>query len=675
DECPAGERPLLGGGCQRVVPLAADCPAAPFADVPKSDGQVVYVDALSPCTEGCGAQAAPFSKIGAAVAAVAAGGYVLVQPGAYAEGIVIDKPVHLLGACAATVVLSGEVPVPGQEGEAAGIVVKDTTDVAIAGISVQSKGSGLVIAGSNKVSLSGMDVSGAAKVGVRVNGSEVEATGLWIHDTGTPDSPKGEGRGIDVTGKSTVSFTAVVVDKATDAGVAAAGAVLKLSDCVVRDTRWGEPGDRGIGIRVDAGCAGEMRGVVLERNRTIGLRISGPSSTVQVEGCLVRETLVDSEGVSSSGVQVSGGGEATLVKTVMAENAGDGFLMAEEGTSVMLDSCIVRDGKAEVSGFYGRGIEVMGAGELELVGGLVSGNLNYGLLASGAGTNVRILGSVLADTHANPGEPAVAIGVSVWFGAEVQVSLSVVEENGTGNLAALDPGSQLDVCQVSARNGLAFVDPEGLRGAGIDVSGEGSATVSDSLLENNQGMGVWVHDDGSSVLLDGSVVRGTLAAVAEGTGFGLSASGGAGAHVVASLLVGNSNAGVLATEAGTELVVESSTVRDTVPAVAEGVGRGLELNKGAKVSLSSSLVEGSTEVGVGVLDGGGDLSVDGCIIRDTLDGPLTKEGRGIDVGSGGKATISDSLVEGSVGTGVNVSQEGTELWLINSVVRGTVQGG
>ena len=53
DHCPFGERPVLGGGCQRVVPLEADCPPGTFPEAPEGAADPVYVLASSDCAENC----------------------------------------------------------------------------------------------------------------------------------------------------------------------------------------------------------------------------------------------------------------------------------------------------------------------------------------------------------------------------------------------------------------------------------------------------------------------------------------------------------------------------------------------------------------------------------------------------------------------------------------------
>ncbi len=53
-ECGYGERPLLGGGCERVVTLHDGCPAGPFPEAPVGSTDVVYAAAGSSCVGDCG---------------------------------------------------------------------------------------------------------------------------------------------------------------------------------------------------------------------------------------------------------------------------------------------------------------------------------------------------------------------------------------------------------------------------------------------------------------------------------------------------------------------------------------------------------------------------------------------------------------------------------------------
>ncbi len=105
-DCPKGQRPLPDGGCAPMAPEAA-CPVAAFPPVPQDAGPVVHVLAGSTCLQDCGSDDAPFPSISAALSAAPEGGYVVVGPGTYAEGIRIARSLHLLGACAAEVTITG----------------------------------------------------------------------------------------------------------------------------------------------------------------------------------------------------------------------------------------------------------------------------------------------------------------------------------------------------------------------------------------------------------------------------------------------------------------------------------------------------------------------------------------------------------------------------------------
>ena len=100
-ECGPGERALVGGACERVIPLAEDCPPGPFPDVPEEAMDVVYVLVGSECADKCGSQKSPYASIQAAIDVAPDAGYVLVGEGSYAEGVAIGKPLHIVGLCPA----------------------------------------------------------------------------------------------------------------------------------------------------------------------------------------------------------------------------------------------------------------------------------------------------------------------------------------------------------------------------------------------------------------------------------------------------------------------------------------------------------------------------------------------------------------------------------------------
>ena len=127
-DCPPDERALAGGACERVIPSADDCPAGPFPKLPEGATNVAYVWAGSQCLENCGSKATPYSSIQAAIDAAPQGGHVLVAAGEYNEGLLIGKPLHVVGLCASLVMVDGLVQIPDEDSKipVAGVAIVDT---------------------------------------------------------------------------------------------------------------------------------------------------------------------------------------------------------------------------------------------------------------------------------------------------------------------------------------------------------------------------------------------------------------------------------------------------------------------------------------------------------------------------------------------------------------------
>ena len=185
-ECPFGERALVGGACERVISLAEDCSDGPFPEVPDGAEDVVYVLAGSECVENCGSAEAPFASIQAAIDAVAEGGHVLVGAGTYDEGLLIEKPVHVVGLCAAAVTVAGVAEIPDEDSKipGAGVAVVGGPGTSISGMQVVSPAVGVLVADTSDVELGQLELAGIAGAGLYVGkGAAVVASKLWIYDT------------------------------------------------------------------------------------------------------------------------------------------------------------------------------------------------------------------------------------------------------------------------------------------------------------------------------------------------------------------------------------------------------------------------------------------------------------------------------------------------------------
>jgi len=271
-------------------------------------------------------------------------------------------------------------------------------------------------------------------------------------------------------------------------------------------------------------------------------------------------------------------------------------------------------------------------------------------------------------------------------------SATVIIGGGTdgsevGGLAVRGPGIGIAASDSGSLelHGL-WVHDLGARGIDVeDTLGAASIAISSSLVEQNQGLGVFVS--GSSAELEAVVVRGTLpAAASQGTGRGISIQGnpdtGAPSSVVvrASVIEQNHDLGVFVSGSSAEL--EAVVVRDTLPRASDQqLGRGIAIqdswSTGARSSavLRNCLIERNREVGVFV--DGSDVELEGVVVRDTS--PQASDqtaGRGISIhndrntGARSSAVVRASLVEQNHEIGIFV--RGSDAELEGAVVRDTL---
>ena len=256
--------------------------------------------------------------------------------------------------------------------------------------------------------------------------------------------------------------------------------------------------------------------------------------------------------------------------------------------------------------------------------------------------------------------------------ASVTISGSLIER--AGEVGIVGGGGSVDVKQSSVRDGLPA--PDGTHGRGVEATRSpytGNPTrlsIAGCLIERNHDLGLVVH--GSIARVEATLIQDTLPQASDlkaGRGINVQPFGythmPSALHsevvVIGSVVRRNSELGMYLI--GSDVTVESTVVRDTLPQAADGDnGRGVEAGgvvigddafRGA-VSIRSSLVTQNREVAVFMSDT--DLTMTGTRIESTLtaedDGAL---GDGLAVYGGEVQTtarVESSWIEQSARAGV-----------------------
>lgn len=426
DACPEGELPKLGGGCMAVGvprdagcasglesdgrgsckatipgcapgtvavpgdaacrPIAA-CPTERWADVPAG---AIFVDAAF-SGSGDGTRERPFPTLGAALAGAPTGATIAVTAGRYVESLSLDRAVTILGECPARVVIEGSDP--------ASPAIAIRADATLRGVSVRGPSGGIAIDRSIKVTLERLHVHDTAREGVRVDSvrgvptvsiadsliEDVAYAGVRVIGAAAtiertvirdvaPDTTRPQPLGCAVLAehhpvdgrRAEVTVRGSLLERATELGVGALGAVLRLDGSVLRDTRPNRAGMRGHGLLVqnDAAIAAEVTvvGSVLERSSDLGASVLGPAK-LTIERSVIRETLPRKKGgLFGTGLQIEAG-EVSIVDSAIEGNRYAGVSI-KSGTLEVTRS-IIRDTDGQASdGAFGIGVAVsiMGVG-------------------------------------------------------------------------------------------------------------------------------------------------------------------------------------------------------------------------------------------------------------------------------------------------------------------------
>lgn len=671
DQCGPGEVPQLGGGCEELLDAGA-CPVGSYAEVPAGASQVIYVDVSSDCTTACGPEKSPFKEIGLAVNQADDGAVIMIAKGEYGEGVLIDKPLSLVGLCASETVVTGTVELDGAplaEFDRAAVVVTGAAGVSIAGLSLQSSSPGFALIDS-EATLAGIEIAGAKGVGIYVAGdSNVSIQDVWVHDLKMAVMDTFEGMAVWIHKGAQVTLERVLMEKARDTAAKIAGADTSVTmiDVVIRNTNCSKNGEGGSGIRVDAKAQLVLQSTLLEGLKETGLRLKHDGTVATVKDSVIRNVAPNDNGDFGLPLAVLSSALLEASDSIFEEAAFQG--LAVNGATVRLDRCVLRS-TSGVSNFgNGYGIEATGSSDVTLRGCLLEDHTS---LAAGAfeGSKLAVLGTVVRNTKKTPqgnGGDAFAI-----YGSSLSLMHSLVENNRRVAVWCNDPGSEVlieDSC-------LRDTKPDSNTfGFGINASASCKLTAKRTLLDRNHRAGV-AASLSATVALEDTVVRNTREVEAVGSGNGITVEAGAELSLLRCLLDNNVYAGIVSFGAKTASSLQDVIISNTqVDSVGE-VGRGIQNNQGATVSLDNCVISGNTAEGISVNGEGTSLNMRGSVVRDMLDDPTGTVGLALAISDGAHVSIEDSLIFRARGSGLGIfGQYGmspTQMELQRSVVRDTL---
>ena len=266
-----------------------------------------------------------------------------------------------------------------------------------------------------------------------------------------------------------------------------------------------------------------------------------------------------------------------------------------------------------------------------------------------------------------------ALGLRARQGASVDVRSLVISDSRGGGILASDADTAVTLRDVVVRDTRPQPSDDGF-GRGVDVADGAFLDARSLVVTRSRSMGVSARGAGSTVVLRGAVVRGTLPRASDRAfGRGVQVADGASFDGTALVVSGNRESGIVASGPQTVLTLSDVVVRRTLPRESDDKGgRGLSIEDGAALDGRSVFLVENRDNAVAAIGAGTSAALRDLHARDTLERTADREGgHGVGVGWGASLEVDSSLVAESRAVGVVVVGTDTSLTLRDAVVRDT----
>lgn len=653
ERCPAGTLALPGSDV--CLPIGTGCP--PEADrwpdeatlrtlAPGFEGPILYA-AADAAADGVGTRDNP-RLLGAATLRAAENGIVALAVGDYTAAIRLDRRVALVGACVAGTLLSAATA-----SDSTGVVdIASSMPVALANLSLTGDRPGVTVqpGAPSAHELSSLAILGTRTAGILVSGPQpVRLSSITIEGTRATTS-RSFGRALSLTEGATVTARDLSLRGNRDIalsldglGTAITADRLLIADTIERLT----DGTFGRAIDLRGGATATLTGALLRNNREVAIAADGEGTVLTATQLAVVGTRARArDSVAGRGLELTGGATATFTGASFRDHLDLTLSLDGLGTRATLTEVVVRDTRgALLTGRGGYGASVTGGATLEATSCVVANNRSAGLLASGLRTRLSIADSLVAATE--PDSAGAGNGIAVESGAVADLQRMLLAGNTEAGLFATEGGSRVEVYDLTVTDTRSN-PADGRAGLGLWLQ-EGAAFVGDRmLLRDNRFAGLYATGGATTVSASQLVVADTRPQSGDGRGgMGLFLTNGATATASSAVLQGNHEVGLLLDDATATL--RDALIADTLPRATGLHGSGVELQRGATLSLERALLQRSRGVGLLVTDAGSRLNFAELAIEATAPrpAPLSGFGTGMALTAGGGAAGTDLTLSGN----------------------------
>lgn len=305
---------------------------------------------------------------------------------------------------------------------------------------------------------------------------------------------------------------------------------------------------------------------------------------------------------------------------------------------------------------------------------------------------VTVVGACVAETILSGLSAPVAAVVTVTTSGEATVrNLTIADAPQTGVLAQNGRTLRVEGVRVLRATGLAVAadgatvvardlvvestrtTSGGTQGYGLFAQAGGSVEATGFVVVDNTEAGaVAINADSTLVLSDG-IVLSTRSRADRQVGRGIFVVDESRVEATRVHVRANRDIGIAVSGTGTTAVLTDVTVSETMPVERDGnFGRGVNVEDGATLTATRLAVFDNHEAGLVVRETAA-ATLEDVVIRDIVARERDMEaGNGIQVQLGGRLTATGLVVSGVLGAGVLAGGEGVIVSLTDALITGTL---
>lgn len=341
-------------------------------------------------------------------------------------------------------------------------------------------------------------------------GSSVRLSDCVVRDTQS-DNTGLLGRGLNVQDTANGEAYRTVFEGNHGSGVfvGRGGATLVLDQVVIRDTSGHARDDTdggGLGVQLEA--TARVTRTLIERNRDIAILVALTGAMLDMSDVVVRDTEAQaSDGDKGVGLLAHSGGSASVTRTVFERSRALGVYMSRGGTLTLVDVTIRDTRSQESDGMLGRGLNLQEGTTTTAERVFIESSADVGVFVAGAGASLSWVDGVVRDTRSRPFDLGGGRGMVVQDGASVDLERVLIERSRDVGVLVVG-GSTATLREVAIRD-VASREYDGQMGRGLAVQEGAAVTGSSVLLERSRGHAIYASS-GATVLLDRLNVLDTL---------------------------------------------------------------------------------------------------------------------------------------------------------------------